>query len=302
MAQPPLSQSIRKLEEALGVPLLERTSRVVNLTEAGRVFVDQARAVLATFERAVGEARRVGGAAGSVFRIGSAPLLPIQPLVRFLGALHDRDPRSHTEVAHLPSVEQVRRLRRGELDLGIFARVEDIDGLEIQSLFPGEPLAAFVPVGDRLAAETEVTPAHLRDEVLVTIPRSTNPPLYAWLLARAADAGYGFTAIHEAAGFDPRDLVLAVASGAGIAILPRSLEAANQVGIVAVRALSPPLSMPETVIAWSANPTTRLAPLIAVAREAARDLAENPPGADRDVPRLDPTPSRIGRSTPPGAQ
>src|SRR5439155_9048011 len=62
ISQPPLSQAIRKLEAELGVQLLERTSRVVKLTEAGRVFADEARRVLADVELAVGEARRAGGA------------------------------------------------------------------------------------------------------------------------------------------------------------------------------------------------------------------------------------------------
>jgi DNA-binding transcriptional LysR family regulator len=60
MAQPPLSQAIRKLEEELGVQLLQRTSRVVRATDAGRVFAEEARKVFACLDRAVSEARRAG--------------------------------------------------------------------------------------------------------------------------------------------------------------------------------------------------------------------------------------------------
>src|ERR1700693_6400818 len=71
IAQPPLSQAIRKLEDELGVSLLRRTSRVVTLTEAGAVFAEQARSVLAGLDLAVAEARRAGGA-GSTLPIGCA--------------------------------------------------------------------------------------------------------------------------------------------------------------------------------------------------------------------------------------
>jgi len=61
IAQPPLSQAIRKLEQELGVSLLRRTSRVVTQTEAGRIFAEEARNVLASFDRALAEARKAGG-------------------------------------------------------------------------------------------------------------------------------------------------------------------------------------------------------------------------------------------------
>src|SRR5436309_15812072 len=72
MAQPPLSQAIRRLEEELGVQLLQRTSRVVTATEAGRVFADEARKVFAALDHAVLEARRAGGL-GAALRIGCIP-------------------------------------------------------------------------------------------------------------------------------------------------------------------------------------------------------------------------------------
>src|SRR6266508_1338457 len=119
MAQPPLSQAIRQLEEQLGVQLLDRTSRVVTLTEAGRVFAEEARKLLSGVELAVAAARRAGGGVLSL-QIGFPPYLPTEPLVRFLDGLHEREPRVRPEVRHLFAFEQVGRLQRGELDLGIF--------------------------------------------------------------------------------------------------------------------------------------------------------------------------------------
>lgn len=119
MAQPPLSQAIRRLEDSLGVQLFERTSRVVSPTEAGRFFAEKARRVLASLDLAVAAARRAS-ALETDLRIGCVHDLPLERLLRFLAALKEHDSTVQPRVTHLPSVEQVRRLRRGELDLGVF--------------------------------------------------------------------------------------------------------------------------------------------------------------------------------------
>src|SRR3954447_5158313 len=75
IAQPPLSQAIRKLETELGVQLFHRTSREVVVTEAGVVFAEEARKILVGFDVAVAEARHAGGA-NAVLRIGCSPFLP----------------------------------------------------------------------------------------------------------------------------------------------------------------------------------------------------------------------------------
>src|SRR5438874_3972892 len=127
LAQPPLSQSIRKLEHALGVRLFERTSRVVAPTAAGIAFAEEARKVLAAFETAVAEARR-RGAATTTLRIGCVPYLPIEQLVDFLDSLRECGGPA-AQVTHLSTLEQLRRLREGELDVGVFPLPRDRDGL-----------------------------------------------------------------------------------------------------------------------------------------------------------------------------
>ena len=143
MSQPPVSQAVRKLEEQLGVDLLERTSRGVVPTEAGRAFAKEARRVLTGVDLAIAEARRAGGA-DSTLRIGSVLHFPLPPLYRFVRALEDVSLTADPQVMRLPSSEQVRRLRSGELELGTFALAEKHDGLETEPLFRGELLAAYV--------------------------------------------------------------------------------------------------------------------------------------------------------------
>src|SRR2546421_518408 len=100
IAQPPLSQAIQKLEAALGVRLLERTSRAVAPTAAGLVFAEEARKVLASLERGVAKTR--GAANGQVQpRVGCVTHLPMDHLQRLLAALRRRKPGIRPEATPL---------------------------------------------------------------------------------------------------------------------------------------------------------------------------------------------------------
>jgi DNA-binding transcriptional LysR family regulator len=274
IAQPPLSQAIRKLESGLGVQLLERTSRTVTPTEAGRVFAEEARKVLASVERAVAEARRVGGVPAQP-RIGCVADLPLASLQRFLEGLHRRDPSLRPEVMHLVTVEQLRRLRAGELELGILYYVEDLelDGIEVEPLFEGTEMVALVPERHPAAAQERVGPDDLAGEDLVIFPRAVNPALHDWLVERIAEAGYRFRGVHDASGREPRDVVLAVAEGAGVALVPVVFEDAQAGGGGLVRRpLEAPIAMPPIVVGSHADPPEPLRPFIELARAVAGEL------------------------------
>jgi DNA-binding transcriptional LysR family regulator len=295
IAQPPLSQAIRKLEHELGVSLLRRTSRVVTQTEAGRVFAEEARNVLAAFDRALAEARKAGGV-GTKLRIGCAVNLAIERLLRFLTALHETEPALEAHVTHLTASEQVERLRRGDLDLGIFY-AEEYDDVELSPLFAGEHLAVYLPRDHRLAAMEVLGPMDLADETLVTFPREANPALHDHLLASFGTAGYRFSSVEEAGGLNARDLIVAVAERSGVAFWPSIGEGGETSTIVTPRALDPPLTMPDTVVAWATVPERLPAALIENIRELANalrrgsDLEQDP---DQDARRLSAGDSDIG--------
>jgi len=272
IAQPPLSQAIRKIESELGVQLFERTSRMVSATDEGRAFAVEARKVLAAFDIAVVEARQAGGAA-SPLRIGCVPHLPIQPLLRFLGSLHERDPNVRVQVTQLDFIEQARLLSAGELELGIFHEAADQTGIESEPLFPGEPLAAFLPPGHTLAGRPVLRPEDLRRETLVVFPQDANPGLYEGLLASIEEAGYRFEGVREASGMNPRDVMLSVAEGLGVALGPLSLQEVSDVGSIVVRRpLEPALTMPDMVAAWRVDPPDRLKERLPLVREVAKAL------------------------------
>ena len=278
MAQPPLSQAIRKLEEELGVQLLHRTSRVVTATEAGRVLADEARKIFDAVDRAVVEARRAGGL-GAALRIGCLPSLPIDRLLRFLGALHERAPDVQTRVTHLPFLDQARLLRTGELDVGLFHDADvDVD-VHVEPVFAGERLAVLLSPSHRLAAQQRIGAEDLRGEVLVCFPRPSNPALYDRLLSLLENAGYSFQALREAGSSNERDLMLAVAGGLGVAIVPFSLGEVSEAGAIVVRRrLEPPIAMPDTVVAWRVDPPRHLASVLDTVRNVARELRGRPSG------------------------
>ena len=272
LTQPPLSHAIRRLEEELGVRLLDRTSRSVALTDAGRVFADEGRKMLAAFQHAVEEARRAGGV-GTTVRIGCVPALPIERLLAYIEALRDREPDVSIRVAHLLTLEQEKRLRAGELDLAIVFDSGAAPDLEKQPLFAGEPLAAYLRFDHRLAANRVIGPDDVGEETLVTGPSSTNPAVYDDTLSRFSDAGYRFQNIVEAGGATWPDLLVAVASGQGIALAPASLHGRGEAGgMVVRRELSAPLQMPATFIAWRPDAALGLRGFFEAAQDVARAL------------------------------
>jgi DNA-binding transcriptional LysR family regulator len=273
ITQPPLSQAIRKLEDELGVELLRRTSRTVVLTDAGRVFAAEARKVVASFDRALIEARRAAGA-GATLHIGCVPHLPVERLLTFLSELRRHEPNLSIQVRHLLTIDQVRRLRDGELDIGIFPRAGAHNDLELQRLFPGEPLSAFLPPDHPLAAKPVLTPEDIRGEPLVMFPRAADPTLHDMLIKSFEDAGFRFTEVHEAGGPSASEVLLAVASGAGIALALTSMRHTSDAGrIVVQRPLEPQLQAPETVVAWVANQHGTVQAIVDALRVVARDLS-----------------------------
>jgi DNA-binding transcriptional LysR family regulator len=268
ISQPPLSQAIRRLEDELGVKLLERTSRTVSPTAAGLVFAEEARKVLANFEFAVAEARRAGGAS-TTLRVGCIPHLPAAKVHRFLDEVREHLPGSNPQVTHLLALEQAGRLVCGELDIGIFVDAGEHPGVEKELLLPGDAMVAYLPREHPLAAKESVGPEDLADLDRVLFPRSANPPLHDELLELASDAGYRFRAVREAGGASPRDMVMAVACGLGVSLEPMA-EVGEVEALVVRRPLEPPVWMPDTAIAWRADPPRHVQPLVATIRSIAR--------------------------------
>jgi len=149
-AQPSLSQQIKDLEEDVGVRLLNRTKRKVELTEEGEVFLEHARLTLAQADKAVALARQVSKAKQQLLRIGFVPIAEMKIFPYVLPNLRLQHPDLTIELSSLNNTEQLKALKRGELDI-TFTR-DNTETDEIQSQFVlTEPLIFLLPRNHPLA-------------------------------------------------------------------------------------------------------------------------------------------------------
>lgn len=149
-AQPSLSQQIKDLEEDVGVKLLHRTKRKVELTEEGAVFLEQARLTLAQADKAIAMARQVSQAKQQMLRIGFVPVAEMKIFPYILPNLRVQNPDLKIELLSLNNNEQMRLLKKGELDL-TFTR-HNFHSDEIGSQFViREPLIFILPKDHPLA-------------------------------------------------------------------------------------------------------------------------------------------------------
>ncbi len=149
-AQPSLSQQIKDLEEDVGVKLLNRTKRKVELTEEGAVFLEQARLTLAQADKAVAMARQVSQAKQQMLRIGFVPVAEMKIFPYILPNLRVQNPDLKIELLSLNNNEQMRLLKKGDLDLTFTRHNFNSDEIESQFVIR-EPLIFLLPKDHPLA-------------------------------------------------------------------------------------------------------------------------------------------------------
>jgi DNA-binding transcriptional LysR family regulator len=221
VAQPAVSEQIRKLEAELGVRLFDRTHRSVMLTQAGAALLVEARRVLHQAGVAELAARNARDSAGMRLRIGYVPDALPGSVPRALR--HFASPASRVEVSLETGAtgQLVQAVRDRRLDAVIVGLPAPAKGLRVTSLGL-QPLVAVVPSTDVRRPEPKLTLEQLAPERLVLLPREVNPALHDAVVALCRDAGLSPTLVQAA---EPRveALLLAVAAGAGVALLPASI-------------------------------------------------------------------------------
>lgn len=243
MAQPPLSQQIQRLEQIIGARLFERTSRRVQLTDAGNALLPDARRLLAGAEAALLAARRAGRGEQGELRVAFAATVMFLALPEIIRAFRDRFPGVHLDLREMPTGPQLAGIKAGEIDIGFVREPEPDAELEIVTVMR-EPLRIAVPKGHPLASRATISVRHLADEPFVLFPAELAPGLHAQVMALCRAAGFTPRVVEES-----RELYTSVSlveAGIGVSILPASVE---KLGWRGVRYRAIPSASAETRIA-----------------------------------------------------
>ena len=250
IAQPPLSQQIRVLERDLGVTLLQRTSRRVLLTDAGRAFLVEARSTLAQAARATQVASRAAGGEIGQLIVGHMASAELIVFPRLLPVFRKRCPGVELTLRLLGVTEQFEMLRTGEIHVG-FLRLPATDrGVTVKPIV-GEPLVVALPERHGLARRRTLSLRALRGERLLLFPRSHAPGYYDLLMAICRQAGLEPTIALETRHL--HTVLSLVATGHGVSLVPRCVARLGRPGIVC-RAVRPSPRNIEIGIAY--DPTT----------------------------------------------
>jgi LysR family transcriptional regulator, hca operon transcriptional activator len=217
-AQPSLSRQIRALEYEVGAQLLQRGARGVELTPAGRTFLDHARLSLAQAEAAVESARRIAQPAKPVFAVGFLTGHEVDCIPPTTNILRDDLPNLEVRVFSGFSVDLADDLHCGKLDIA-FVRREPNPDLEYR-LIVREPLVAILPRDHRLAARESIDPRDLIGEIFIGI--SSVPRILRSVVSEYLGRSGGRITPHlEIDNFAMA--ISLVGSTRGVALLPASI-------------------------------------------------------------------------------
>ncbi|MEU5403570.1 LysR family transcriptional regulator [Streptomyces sp. NPDC005963] len=246
MAQPPLSQAVRRLETELGVALFTRTTRQVDLTAAGEVFHADVRRVLTAVDEAVERVKRFTAGVAGVLRIGftgSASYRRLPALARLVKrALPGVTLEVHTE---LLTPAQEAALLDFRLDVGVLRPPVRREGIAHRAL-ADEPLVLAVPEEHWLAEAESVRMEQLRQEDFILYGAALGSVVHEAVISGCLTAGFRPRRSHEVA---ETSMALAlVAAGLGVAVLPDSIRAARREGVVCKEIVDAPTV--GLVLAW----------------------------------------------------
>lgn len=214
MAQPPLSQAVRRLEKDLGAELFDRSHRQVRLTAAGMVLLDEARELLAREERFRTLARRAGDGGLGALRAGVPPGTTVAMLSTLLSACAEHSPGLSVDLQEITTEEQLRLLGSGGLDVGLVHQPVDATELRLGPEVRAE-LGVVLPRTSPLARLPEVALAELSGHDLVLFPRAQAPGWYDRVLDTCRAEGFVPGRLRHAS--NPEFLLALVHAGHGVA-------------------------------------------------------------------------------------
>jgi DNA-binding transcriptional LysR family regulator len=244
IAQPALSQQIRRLETELGVTLVERTTRRVAMTEAGELLVHRARRILAELDDAHAELSALAGVQGGRLSVGALHTMGPVDLSLLLASFHRSHPAVELTVREQSSEELAEMLRDDEIDLAFLSVTERIQsrGLELHHLV-SEELVAVLPTSHPLARREGVALRELAGDPFISFRAGSRlRELLDWAAAET-----GFEPRIALESNESRRIRSLVSSGLGVAILPRSDAAGPGAPVAVTRLVEPSLTRDVTL-------------------------------------------------------
>ncbi|QWT21989.1 LysR family transcriptional regulator [Bacillus sp. NP157] len=257
ISQPPLSQQIQALEADLGVRLLDRNRRRVALTEPGRIFLIEAKAILARAEKARTVVTEAAAGFTGQLRLAYATSVSFhralpETLLRFSHAA----PGVSLHLVEMPTGAQYDAMLSGQIDVGLLrappAGVANARQLNME-VIDQEPLVLALPSDHRLAKRESVTMAELAHERFVAPPRTQAATLIDRLNMLANKAGFRMNIRQEAQQIP--SLLPLVAAGLGVALVPGSLRAVSLEKVAFVR-LDDPEATLLLAVGWRVDNTS----------------------------------------------
>ena len=267
IAQPGLSQQIKALEETVGVQLLLRDRRNVELTPAGEVFLKDARVIIDLVDRAVASARSAASGTSGSLRIGTRALGWDEALTRLIDEYSRRRPDVTVEFVPAMLGEGLTQLQRGVVDIAVILRpFEEPGAMNYLPLTEIEPLVVL-PVGHPLAMSEHITRDQLEDETILGPPRTFGPGVYdrlmSWIFGDHVPRSYV-----ETPDLAAENRLRRVANGEGITIVVSPSAVALNVPDLVFRPLAEPVPKLEYGLAWvDRDPSSLVASFVDVARE-----------------------------------
>ena len=222
VSQPALSRQIRDLEEELGFSLLQRDAKSVRLTDAGRAFLTEARAVLLRADDAVNTARTIATGGRGELHLGYAPSPTVRILPPTLRAFQAKMPNVRVRLHDLSTEEMLSGLREGKLQVAFMVRPTRamLRGMQFADI-AHESMCVAVPPKHPLARSRAVTTAQLAQQPLIAFTRKDYPEYHELLATIFASTKIRPRIAEEHDSVT--SLIAAIEAGCGVAITPQSL-------------------------------------------------------------------------------
>lgn len=265
MAQSPLSQTIRKLEKDVGVALFERNTRSVALTAAGHALLPHAYRVLDGVEDARHAIRASEGGVYGHLRIGFTGVLNHQGLPPLTRALRQRFPDIELVlIGRTMTQNAVAQIDNGAMDLAFVGLPVDTSVVNAR-LIRREPYAAVLPSDHPLAGRVRIDLKELADDDFVSTPADAGSSLQEIAFQACVDAGFRPRIVQEIT--DPYMMLMLVAAGVGVALMPETMAGLTPPGAVVVQLAGDPVFM-NHALAWPlGTPSAALAAALQVAED-----------------------------------